>query len=90
MGLNDFFTGIIPSIKQKSVSTPIMELITNILLLGKLKPSDKIPTETEFAQKMRVGRSSFRETIKMLTSLGVVEIRRGEVVFIVKRYLLQL
>jgi GntR family transcriptional repressor for pyruvate dehydrogenase complex len=59
-----------------------MEMITEYLLSGELKPGDQLPTEIDFAQKLEVGRNSVREAIKMLSSIGVVEIRRGAGTFI--------
>jgi GntR family transcriptional repressor for pyruvate dehydrogenase complex len=41
-----------------------------------------LPTEQEFAEQLNVGRNSVREAIKMLASLGIVEIRRGIGTFI--------
>ena len=51
-------------------------LALGLLSLG-FKPGDKLPTEMELAQQLGVGRNSVREAIKMLSYLGVVEIRRG-------------
>lgn len=68
--------------ERKSISTSIMDELTDKLLSGELKPGDKLPTEIEFAQQLGVGRGSIREAIKMLSSIGVVEIRRGEGTFI--------
>jgi GntR family transcriptional repressor for pyruvate dehydrogenase complex len=59
-----------------------MDQIVNYLLSGELKPGDKLPTEHEFAQQLGVGRNSVREAIKMLSSIGVVEIKRGAGTFI--------
>jgi GntR family transcriptional repressor for pyruvate dehydrogenase complex len=61
-----------------------MEMITNYLLAGELRPGDQLPTETEFARRLGVGRNSVREAIKMLSSIGVVEIHRGSGTFIAK------
>jgi len=59
-----------------------MDQIVHYLLSGELKPGDKLPTEHEFAQQLGVGRNSVREAIKMLSSIGVVEIKRGAGTFI--------
>lgn len=72
------------SLRRKSISSEISELITNQILMGELKPGDKLPTEIEFAQKLGVGRNSIREAIKMLTFIGILEIRRGEGTFVRK------
>lgn len=68
--------------ERGSISSAVMDMITDYLLSGKLKPGDKLPTENEFAQSLGVGRNSIREAIKMLSSIGVVEIKRGSGMFI--------
>ncbi len=64
------------------VAATITNLLTRSLLSKQLKPGDKLPTEAELAQTLKVGRNSVREAIKMLSSLGVIEIRRGVGTFI--------
>lgn len=59
-----------------------MEVLTDQLLAGVYAPGDRLPTEMELARSLGVGRGSVREAVKMLTSLGVLEIRRGEGTFV--------
>ena len=73
------------SLKRSSISTEIAELITNSILMGEIKPGDKIPTEVELTQQLGVGRNSIREAIKMLTFMGLLEIRRGEGTFVARK-----
>ena len=81
---NNPFTGSMKPLNREPVSSSIMNLLTNYLLSKELKPGDKLPTETEFSQQLGVGRNSVREAIKMLSSLGIVEIKRGVGTFIAK------
>jgi GntR family transcriptional repressor for pyruvate dehydrogenase complex len=74
-----------PLIKRNVLSTEIAELITKKILTGELRPGDKLPTEVEFTQQLGVGRNSLREAIKMLTFIGILEIRRGEGTFVAKK-----
>jgi GntR family transcriptional regulator, transcriptional repressor for pyruvate dehydrogenase complex len=78
------FAGSIRPLNRESVSSSIMNMITDYLLSRDLKPGDKLPTESEFALQLGVGRNSVREAIKMLSSLGIVEIKRGVGTFIAK------
>jgi len=81
---------IVPLIKamkplnRETVSSSVMNIICDYLLRKELKPGDKLPTESEFSQQLCVGRNSVREGIKMLSSLGVIEIKRGLGTFIAK------
>jgi GntR family transcriptional regulator, transcriptional repressor for pyruvate dehydrogenase complex len=47
-----------------------------------LKPGDKIPSERELSERLKVGRSSVREALRALELLGLIETRRGEGTFI--------
>ena len=69
-------------IENRNIPSMVMDMITKRLLRGELNPGDKLPTEIEFSQRLGVGRNSIREAMKMLSSLGVVEIRRAEGTFI--------
>jgi len=47
------------------------------LILKKLKPGDKLPSERELAELLQVSRSSIRDAIRGLELLGLVEPRQG-------------
>src|SRR6202161_3866675 len=47
------------------------------LILTKLKPGDKLPSERELADVLRVSRSSIRDAIRSLELVGLVEPRQG-------------
>jgi len=80
----NIFPDIIQPLNREPISVTILNMITDSILSGKLKPGDKLPTEMELAQTLGVGRNSVREAIKMLSSLGVIEIKRGAGTFIAR------
>jgi GntR family transcriptional repressor for pyruvate dehydrogenase complex len=47
------------------------------LILKKLKPGDKLPSERDLAEMLRVSRSSIRDAIRGLELMGLVEPRQG-------------
>jgi GntR family transcriptional regulator, transcriptional repressor for pyruvate dehydrogenase complex len=47
------------------------------LILTKLQPGDKLPSERELAEMLGVSRSSIRDAIRSLELLGLVEPRQG-------------
>ena len=47
------------------------------LIINKLKPGDKLPSERELAETLRVSRSSIRDAIRSLELMGLVEPRQG-------------
>ena len=49
---------------------------------GLFKKGDKLPSERELSEKMGVSRTSIREALRVLETMGVVESRQGEGNFI--------
>ncbi|MGA3195834.1 MAG: FadR/GntR family transcriptional regulator [Terriglobales bacterium] len=47
------------------------------LILKKLKPGDKLPSERDLAETLGVSRSSIRDAIRSLELMGMVEPRQG-------------
>src|SRR5271156_55177 len=47
------------------------------LILKKLQPGDKLPSERELADMLRVSRGSIRDAIRSLELMGLVEPRQG-------------
>ena len=66
------------------VSDEIIEQIKNLILEGKLRPGDQLPSETKMASQMKVGRSTIREALKVLIHLGFIE-RKNKVAVISDR-----
>ena len=71
---------------QRNMSTEIVSIIKDKLLDGSLKPGDKLPTEVQLVEQLGVSRTPVREAIKILESIGVIHIRRGEGTFITKDF----
>jgi len=76
------FGDLLKPIKREPISVSILNMVTESILAGRLKPGDKLPTELELAEKLSVSRNSVREAIRMLASLGVIEVKRGAGTFI--------
>lgn len=68
---------IFKPIENQGVTTAVIQRIRSALLRGELKPGDKLPSELDLAKSLGVARPSVREALKILESLGVLEIRRG-------------
>ena len=67
---------------RKSAVEIVVDKIKQLLLEKKLNPGDLIPSETVLADSLKVSRGSIREAMKILSALGVVEIKRGAGTFI--------
>lgn len=79
-------SGLSGSLKSKSVVDQIIDRLTTAILVGELKPGEKIPTEIELCESMQVGRNSVREAIKALVTMGVLIIKRSEGTFVAEGF----
>ena len=70
---------------RETVPSKIVDAIVDLIINKELQPGDKLPSENEWMEIFGVGRNSIREAIKMLSSLGIVEIRKGQGTFVAKR-----
>lgn len=68
--------------ENKSVVEKIIDRLTQAIFNKELLPGQRIPTETELCESMRVGRNSVREAIKTMVAMGVLVIRRSEGTFV--------
>jgi GntR family transcriptional repressor for pyruvate dehydrogenase complex len=60
----------------------VVNSIARLIMDGVWRPGDAIPSEKELAVRFNVGRSTIREAIQSLITMGVVTIRPGEGTFI--------
>ncbi|MCW8894163.1 MAG: FadR family transcriptional regulator [Deltaproteobacteria bacterium] len=67
---------VFEEIKVEKVSDKISEQIVKLIVDGKLNPGDKLPGERQLIDVLGVGRSSLREALNRLETLGYIEIRK--------------
>lgn len=70
------------SISSKKVYEQVIEQIQERILNGEIKKGDKLPSERELSEQMNVSRTSIREAIRVLETMGVIESKQGEGNFI--------
>jgi GntR family transcriptional regulator, transcriptional repressor for pyruvate dehydrogenase complex len=64
------------SVRRNKVYEDVARQIER-LILKKLKPGDKLPSERELSEMLGVSRSSIRDAIRSLELIGMVEPRQG-------------
>jgi GntR family transcriptional repressor for pyruvate dehydrogenase complex len=72
----------IKPIKPKKISDQAFDQIRELIYRGKLKPGDKILAERELAKAMQVSRSTVRDAIQRLVSMGLVVQKQGQGTFV--------
>lgn len=70
------------NISNKKVYEQVIEQIQKNIMEGVFKNGDKLPSERDLSEKMGVSRTSIREALRVLETMGVIESRQGEGNFI--------
>jgi GntR family transcriptional repressor for pyruvate dehydrogenase complex len=71
--------------RRRSLSETVLEQLLAQLRNGSVRPGDRLPGEHELMRMLGVGRSSVREALRALITLGLVETRSGRGAVIVAR-----
>jgi GntR family transcriptional repressor for pyruvate dehydrogenase complex len=69
-------------IKSTRIYEEIVRQIKQMIAEGRLTSGDQLPPERDLAEKFVVSRTSVREALRALESVGLVEIRPGEGTFV--------
>jgi len=69
-------------IKSTRIYEEIVRQIKTMIAEGRLKSGDQLPPERDLAEKFLVSRTSVREALRALESVGLIEIRPGEGTFV--------
>ncbi len=67
---------------RPSLVQEVTSLIQSQIEQQQLRPGDRLPSESELLKTHEVSRSVLREAIKRLETLGLVEVRQGQGMFV--------
>lgn len=70
-------------IKNTLLAEQVQEQIFQYILDKPFRIGEKLPNEFALGEKFGVGRSTVREAVKLLTSRGILEVRRGSGTYVV-------
>lgn len=76
--MKDFFQ----EVHVDKVSDKIVDQLKKLIKEGKLKPGDKLPSERQLIDILGVGRSSLREALNKLETMGYVVIKKRKGIFV--------
>jgi len=73
---------VLRPVRKSRVSDEVLVQLTNLILEGAFNPGDKLPAERELAGRLAVNRTSLREALRRMESMGLVQIKPGDGVFV--------
>lgn len=72
------------SYQANALSVRVAEAITDMIVQQRFRPGDRLPNELELAEELHVGRTTLREALRILSTRGLVEARRGVGTFVTR------
>lgn len=70
------------SLRQPVISEAVRDYIKEYIIAHNLRPGSVLPGEAQLCEELGISRSSVREAIKSLQSLGLIEVRRGDGLYV--------
>lgn len=70
------------SLRGPALYKAIRDYIKQYILDHNLRPGDALPSEGQLVEDLGVGRSSVREAVKSLQSVGIVAVRQGDGLYV--------
>lgn len=78
----DAWSGKLEQFQQASPRDAVSEAILALIRSGELQSGARLPSESQLSAMTGVSRSSVREAIRRLETMGLIEIRRGKGTYI--------
>jgi GntR family transcriptional repressor for pyruvate dehydrogenase complex len=69
-------------VTRRRVAERVVEEIRDYIEGNGLEPGRKLPPERVFIERLGVSRSSLREALRVLTTMGVIEVRHGDGMYV--------
>ena len=70
------------NIEGKTLADLAAEKLMDLIREREYLPGDKLPTEAELSEWLKVGRNTVREAVRILVSRNIVTVRQGSGTFI--------
>lgn len=67
-----------PKLSRSSASGDAAKLIKEMILSGRLRPGDRLPSERDLGAQLGISRPTVRESIRSLVALNILEARQGD------------
>jgi GntR family transcriptional repressor for pyruvate dehydrogenase complex len=71
-------TSALRTVPERRVAERVVHEIRAYIVANELQPGQKLPPERYFIEQLKVSRSSLREAMRVLSTLGLVEVRHGD------------
>jgi len=74
------------NVQRESITQKIVNKISETLLEKNVEPGDKLPSEKELREQFNVSRSTIRQALHVLVSMGIVASKPGKGYYVTEGY----
>ncbi|MBV9387551.1 MAG: FadR family transcriptional regulator [Chroococcidiopsidaceae cyanobacterium CP_BM_ER_R8_30] len=65
-------------VQRRQLAEQVVEKLQELIMQGEVDVGAKLPPEPELMVQLGVGRSTLREAVRVLTHMGILEVRQGD------------
>lgn len=73
-----------PALRRPPLYEEIAERLRDMIALQRLEPGDRLPSERDLSDRLGVSRTSVRQALASLRSIGLVEVRQGDGAYLMR------
>jgi hypothetical protein len=73
---------LLKPIKRVRLYENAVEQIQSLILRNRYKPKDRLPPERSLAEQLNISRPSLREALRILSVMGLIEIKVGDGIYV--------
>jgi len=73
----DFSVPLLEKIKPSTAYQEVADRIEDVIISGRIKPGEKLPSERELTEMLGTSRRTLREGLRTLEERGIIEVRLG-------------
>ena len=73
---------LLKPIKRVRLYENAVEQIQSLILKNDYKPKDRLPPERSLAEQLNISRPSLREALRILSVMGLIEIKVGDGIYV--------
>lgn len=84
LGLYSGSVADLAPVRRAPLYEEIAERLRDLIVLQRLEPGDRLPSERDLATRLGVSRTSVRQALASLRSIGLVDVRHGDGAYLMR------
>ena len=69
-------------IREQTLTERAQRQLEELIVAGKIKPGDRLPSESQMGKMLGVSRTVVREAVRLLSARGLVDVKTGSGIYV--------